>query len=114
MKFPRPQKNKSVSPAKKWWAKFKKKRTWFLATIIIILGLIAATYFFILRNLPLPTRLNNANAPQSTQILDRNQKLLYTIYDVKNQNFVPLSQIPNICRKQQLPSKTKTFITMEP
>jgi len=109
MKFPRPQKNKSVSPAKKWWAKFKKKRTWFLATIIIILGLIAATYFFILRNLPLPTRLNNANAPQSTQILDRNQKLLYTIYDVKNQNFVPLSQIPKYMQEATIAIEDKDF-----
>jgi membrane peptidoglycan carboxypeptidase len=60
------------------------------------LDLVAATYFFIFKDLPLPTKLNSSSAPQSTQILDRNQKLLYTIYDVKNQNFVPLSQIPEI------------------
>ena len=68
-----------------------------------------ATYFFILKDLPLPTKLNNANAPQSTQIFDRNHELLYTIYDVKNQNFVPLSQIPKYMQEATIAIEDKDF-----
>ena len=87
----------------------KKKKIWFLTFIILVVGLIAATYFFILKDLPLPTRLNNANAPQSTQIFDRNHELLYTIYAVKNQNFVSLSQIPKYMQEATIAIEDKDF-----
>ena len=80
-----------------------------MLSIAVLIGLIAATYFFILRDLPLPTRLNSASAPQSTQIFDRNQKLLYTIYAVKNQSFVPLSQIPKSMQEATIAIEDKDF-----
>lgn len=109
MKFPRNLKHKSAPATGKWRSKLKKKKIWFLTFIILVVGLIAATYFFILKDLPLPTRLNNANAPQSTQIFDRNHELLYTIYDVKNQNFVPLSQIPKYMQEATIAIEDKDF-----
>ena len=57
----------------------------------------------------MPTKLNNVNAPQSTQIFDRNQKLLYTIYAAKNQNFVPLSQIPKFMQEATIAVEDKDF-----
>ena len=87
----------------------KKKKIWFLTFIILVVGFVAAIYFFILKDLPLPTKLNNANAPQSTQIFDRNHELLYTIYDVKNQNFVPLSQIPKYMQEATIAIEDKDF-----
>jgi len=109
MKFPRNLKHKSAPAIGKWRSKLKKKKIWFLTFIILIVGLIVATYFFILKDLPLPTKLNNANAPQSTQIFDRNHELLYTIYDVKNQNFVPLSQIPKYMQEATIAIEDKDF-----
>jgi len=109
MKFPRNLKHKSAPAIGKWRSKLKKKKILFLTFIVLIVGLLAATYFFILKDLPLPTKLNNANAPQSTQIFDRNHELLYTIYDVKNQNFVPLSQIPKYMQEATIAIEDKDF-----
>lgn len=90
--------------------KFTKKQKWLLLAIsLAIIVLIGAIYFFVLRDLPLPTKLNNSNAPQSTQIFDRNQKLLYTIYAAKNQNFVPLSQIPKYMQEATIAIEDKDF-----
>jgi len=109
MKFPRNLKHKSAPAIGKWRSKLKKKKIWFLTFIILVVGFVAAIYFFILKDLPLPTKLNNANAPQSTQIFDRNHELLYTIYDVKNQNFVPLSQIPKYMQEATIAIEDKDF-----
>lgn len=90
--------------------KFKRKHLRFLLPVFAIgIALIILTYFFILKDLPFPTKLNNLSAPQSTQIFDRNQKLLYTIYDVKNQNFVSLSQIPKYLQQATIAIEDKDF-----
>ncbi len=90
--------------------RFKKKILWIsLPVLIVLIILIGATYFFILKDLPLPTKLSSSNAPQSTQILDRNQKLLYTIYASKNQNFLALSQIPKYMQKATIAIEDKDF-----
>ena len=62
----------------------------------ILFGIICFSlfFFFILKDLPSPTRLNSPTVPQSTQIFDRNDVLLYTIYGQKNQTFIPLEDIP--------------------
>lgn len=62
-----------------------------LLPLFIFVGLF---YFFILRDLPSPTRLSSTTLPQSTKIYDRNHQLLYTIYADKNQSFTPLDRIP--------------------
>jgi len=68
------------------------KKYWFLLIPIIIL--FGIFYWYILRNLPSPTQLSSGNIPQSTQIFDRHGILLYTIYNKRNQTFLPLSSIP--------------------
>ena len=90
--------------------KHKKKYLRVLLPVFIILaGLLIATYFFILKDLPLPTKLNSSNTPQSTQIFDRNQKLLYTIYSAKNQTFIPLSSIPKQMQQATIAIEDKDF-----
>lgn len=94
----------------KKFTKFRKKHIWLLLFIVfLIAGFISATYFFILKDLPLPTKLSSSSAPQSTQIFDRNQKLLYTIYAAKNQNFVSLSQIPKYMQQATIAIEDKDF-----
>lgn len=79
--------HKKVLPRK------KISRRYFLLLIPLI-ALLGIFYYFILKDLPSPTRLQSDSLPQSTQILDRNGKTLYTIYADRNQTFVPLKDIP--------------------
>ena len=77
--------------------------------LIVIVLLLVAFYFFILRDLPLPTKLSSSSIPQSTQIYDRNDKLLYSIYTNKNQNFIPLSKIPKYFQQATIATEDKDF-----
>ncbi len=80
--------------------------------IVIILGIvlfIASFYYYILRDLPLPTKLSSSSNPQTTQIFDRNGKLLYSIYDKKNQTFIPLSTIPKSMQEATIAIEDKNF-----
>lgn len=95
---------------KKFKLRFKKKYLKLLIPVfVVVLGLSIVIYFFILKDLPLPTKLNNSNAPQSTQIFDRNQKLLYAIYAVKNQTFIPLVSIPKQMQEATIAIEDKDF-----
>lgn len=74
--------------------------------IIIFFGLF---YFTILKDLPLPTKLSSTNTPQSSEIFDRNGKLLYTIFDKKDQTFIPLDQIPKYMQEATIAIEDKSF-----
>ncbi len=90
--------------------RLKKKYLKILIPLAIaVFGVILAIYFFILKDLPLPTKLSSVNAPQSTQIFDRNQKLLYSIYSGKNQTFIPLSSIPKYMQQATIAVEDKDF-----
>lgn len=79
---------------------------------IIITGLFfvfALSYFFILKDLPSPTKLAMNNLAQSTRIYDRNGTLLYTIYGKKNQTFIPLKEIPKTVQEATIAIEDKDF-----
>jgi len=84
-----------------------KHKKWILIGIVILL--LFSVYFFILRDLPLPTKLSSTSNPQSTLIYDRNGKLLYNIYDKKNQSFIPLSSIPKYMQEATIAIEDKSF-----
>jgi membrane peptidoglycan carboxypeptidase len=102
---------KLVNPPKKLLARFKLgKSTWKKAAAIGLFALfIFFFYFFILKDLPLPTKLSSSSTPQSTLIYDRNGKLLYNIYDKKNQSFIPLSSIPKYMQEATIAIEDKSF-----
>jgi penicillin-binding protein 1C len=68
-------------------------------------------YLTILKDLPLPTKLSSSATPQSTLIYDRNGKLLYNIYDKKNQTFIPLSSIPLTMQEATIAIEDRNFYT---
>lgn len=70
---------------------------------------ILAFYLSILRDLPSPTRLGSLTLPQSTQIFDRNDMLLFTIYANRNQTFVPLFEIPKHLQQATIAIEDKDF-----
>ena len=82
-------------------------RHWKIIISIIVFGVLF--YFFLLKDLPSPTRLSSPSLPQSTRIFDRNGKLLYSIYGKKNQTFIPLSQIPKTLREATIAIEDKDF-----
>ncbi len=76
---------------------------------ILVTFIVISVYLVILKDLPSPTRLNSSKLEQSTQILDRNDKLLYTIYSDKNRTFVPLSKIPKNLQNATIAIEDKDF-----
>ena len=95
---------------KKIFKRLGKKR--YFGLIILILAIILGIflYFFILKDLPSPTKLNNpTNIPESSQILDRNGKLLYSVYSNKNRTRVPLDQIPKYVQEATIAIEDKDF-----
>lgn len=71
----------------------KKKQ---LLIKILFLGIIfgVLAILWILRDVPGPKKLSSTDFPESSQLYDRNGKLIYEIYAEKRRQEVPLSQIP--------------------
>lgn len=68
-----------------------------LYSLFILLVIFSAVlYVTVLKDIPLISKIGNLNYPQSTNIYDKNHKLLYSIYSAKNQTYVPLNKIPSI------------------
>jgi 1A family penicillin-binding protein len=88
---------------------FKKTKHKKWIAIGILVFFLFSFYFFILRDLPLPTKLSSSSNPQSTLIYDRNGKLLYNIYDKKNQSFIPLKSIPKYIQEATIAIEDKSF-----
>ncbi|OGH22184.1 MAG: hypothetical protein A3F31_01720 [Candidatus Levybacteria bacterium RIFCSPHIGHO2_12_FULL_38_12] len=88
-----------------------RKIKWTIAGIILTAAVCFSLlfYFYIIKDLPSPTRLVSASIPQSTQIFDRNNTLLYTIYSSKNQTFIPLSYIPASMQQAIISIEDKDF-----
>ncbi len=91
--------------------KLPRKRFLFLWLLLLLPILIAVGvfYYYILKDLPSPTHLSTNSLGQSTQIYDRNGVRLYTIYDNKNQTFVPLKTIPRNLQLATLVAEDKDF-----
>lgn len=87
----------------------KKKFIFLLLLLIPVLIAFGVFYYFILKDLPSPTHLSTNSLGQSTQIYDRNGVRLYTIYDNKNQTFVPLNKIPENLKHATLVAEDKDF-----
>jgi penicillin-binding protein 1C len=111
-----------VETGKKTYTKTqkKKRRRFFLLqkrywAIIIPLVLCAGLfYYYILKDLPSPTKLSSDQIPQSSQIFDRHGTLLYTIYGKHNQTFTPLNKIPKTVQQATIAIEDKDFYNHGP
>ena len=80
--------------------------------VLIFFALLVGTvtfFWFVLGDLPSPTKLNSLSYPQSTQIYDRNDTLLYTIFVNRNQTFIPLTTIPKNVQDATIAIEDKDF-----
>ena len=89
--------------------KIKKLPRIRLILLFLLITSGAIFYFYILKDLPLPTKLSSSSTPQSTLIYDRNGKLLYNIYDEKNQIFIPLSNVPKYIQQATISIEDRNF-----
>jgi penicillin-binding protein 1C len=79
--------------------------------VLMIVGIITmiGLFAYFARDLPSPTKLKNRDIEQATQILDRNGKLLYSVYGDKNRTLVPLDKIPKDLRNATIAVEDKDF-----
>jgi 1A family penicillin-binding protein len=63
----------------------------------------------IAHQLPSPQSLTTTNSPLTTQIFDRNGKLLYRIYDGKNRSLVKVDQLPKDLINATIAIEDKNF-----
>lgn len=78
----------------------------------LLLGLIFfifILFFWYSRDLPTPGKLNSANLSQSTRIFDRNNIVLYDIYEKQNRTYVQLADIPKTLQQTTIAIEDKDF-----
>lgn len=83
------------------------KRNWQL--LITFFFIFLFLFFFIFKDLPLPTKLASYPFPASTQIFDRNGKLLYEIYAEKNRVPVKMEELPEYIKWATVAIEDKNF-----
>jgi 1A family penicillin-binding protein len=78
---------------------------------ILLLGFIVYSFilFYIARDLPSPTRLNDLNGPLTTTFYDRNGKVLYRLYEDKNRTLVNLDDLPQDLIHATIATEDKNF-----
>lgn len=86
--------------------KNKKIRLIILAILVLALvGMIVFAFF----NVPNPKKLSSTDYPQSSEIFDRNGKLLYEIYTDKRRVPVSLSEVPQNLKNATLAIEDANF-----
>ncbi|OGE08933.1 hypothetical protein A3A60_01090, partial [Candidatus Curtissbacteria bacterium RIFCSPLOWO2_01_FULL_42_26] len=98
---------------------FNRRRFWIrffglVSTLLFfsLIALIVLTFFsFVIfaKDLPSPYKLTARDASLSTQIFDRNGKLLYDIYGDKNRALVNWNSLPNYVRQATISIEDKDF-----
>lgn len=96
--------------------KFKKSKRLWLITSIGLMGLVGFIgagiflYFFIFADLPSPYTLKDFKAiPISSQIYDRNGKLLYEVFRDENRTPVKLKDLPDYMSQATIAIEDKDF-----
>ncbi len=77
-----------------------------------LVGIIIIGFLYVLwvsRDLPTPGKLANGDIKDSTRILDRDDKLLYSFYKDYNRIYVNLDQIPENLRNATIAIEDKDF-----
>src|ERR1700737_1640429 len=83
----------------------------FIATVLSIGAEAFDQYSYYTSDLPDPGTLDISQLPQSTQILDRNGKLLYVRHGAQIRTVVPLGRIAPVLRQATIDVEDKNFYT---
>ncbi len=93
---------KSLFTTKSGWKKIG------LVTVVF-LGLLFGVFAWYAKDLPTPNKINARISAQSTQIFDRNGKLLYEIHGDKNRLMAGWDEIPQNCKNATIAIEDKDF-----
>lgn len=80
-------------------------------TALVGVGLAAALFVWYAKDLPSPDKINARMTAQSTQIFDRNGKLLYEIHGDQNRILADWNEIPAAVKNATLAVEDKNFYT---
>jgi len=97
-----------MTGTKKWWKKYKLGIYGLGGLVILVVGLLI---FYALRDMPNPVNLKLKEYSESSEIFDRNGKLLYLFYSDKRRISVNLDQIPDNLKKATIAVEDKNFYT---
>jgi 1A family penicillin-binding protein len=86
-----------------------KFRIWWLLILVGGLIFLVLAGFYVFRNIPNPAKLSSSEYPQSSQIFDRNGKLLYEIYADKRRVPVSLKDVPQNLKNATLAIEDANF-----
>jgi 1A family penicillin-binding protein len=76
---------------------------------LIFMGFIFALFIWYAKDLPTPNKINSKIMAQSTQIFDRNGKLLYEIHGDQNRILADWNEIPQNCKNAAIAIEDKDF-----
>lgn len=89
--------------------RFKLTKKRLIASTLILLGIFILLIFYLFKDIPNPTKLTRTPAPVSTQILDRNNQLLYEVYAEKNRTPVSIKDLPTFIAQGTIAIEDKNF-----
>jgi len=87
----------------------KTRRSRLISIASILAGLFLISLVFLLKDVPSPAKLVKTPAPISTQILDRNGKILYEVYSDFKRTPVALENIPLTVQQATIAIEDKNF-----
>ena len=87
----------------------------YLFLLIVIAGLVVVAGLFIWysRDLPAPGQLVNSKYKDATRIYDRNDVLLYSVYQDENRTYVGLSVIPKQLQEATIAVEDRNFYSSD-
>ncbi len=85
------------------------RRSRLISIISIIVGIFLISLIFLLKDVPSPAKLVKTPAPISTQILDRNGKLLYEVYSQYKRTPIALENVPLTVQQATIAIEDKNF-----
>ena len=86
----------------------KIREYWYV--VVAVLVVFTPLYIFIFNNLPSPTRLRSSDTfATSTQILDRNGKILFEVYADKSRKPVPIDELPQLLLEATVAIEDQNF-----
>lgn len=75
----------------------------------VFFGFIVALFGWYAKDLPTPNKINSRFQAQSTQIFDRNGKLLYEVHGDKNRILVSIKDLPDHVKQSTIATEDKDF-----
>lgn len=107
MALTRKQLLRSIEKSYKKCTKTRRSRIISIISAIAVITIIA--FVLLLKDVPNPTKLTKTPAPISTQILDRNGKLLYEVYSQYKRTPIAFADIPNYVKEATVAIEDKNF-----